>query len=76
VRVLLEEVVLDLPGVVDPQAVGQLDLVEGVLEQAQLAAGFSRPRKLVFIENAEFHRASLLPLIAGRADWESAHQPW
>ena len=33
VRVLLEEVVLDLPGVVDAEPVGQLDLVERVLEE-------------------------------------------
>ena len=37
VRVLLEEVVLDLPDVVDAEPVGQLDLVERVLEQLVLA---------------------------------------
>ena len=34
VRVLLEEVVLDLPRVVDADAVGVLDLLERVLDQA------------------------------------------
>ena len=38
VRVLLEEVVLDLPGVVDAEPVGELDLVERLLEQPVLAA--------------------------------------
>jgi hypothetical protein len=37
-RILLEEVVLDLPRVVDAEAVGQLDLRERVLEEALLAA--------------------------------------
>ena len=36
VGVLLEEVVLDLPDVVEAQAVGQLDLLEGFLEEAVL----------------------------------------
>jgi hypothetical protein len=39
VGVLLQEVVLDLPGVVVAQPVGQLDLVEGLLEEDVLAAG-------------------------------------
>jgi len=39
VRVLLEEVVLDLPGVVDAEPIGQLDLRERVLEQTLLATG-------------------------------------
>ena len=33
VAVLLQEVVLDLPHVVEAEPVGQLDLLEGVLEQ-------------------------------------------
>ena len=35
-RVLLQEVMLDLPRMVDAQPVGQLDLVESVLEQPVL----------------------------------------
>mgnify|MGYP003694086097 CR=1 FL=1 len=34
VRVLLEEVVLDFPGVVDAELVGELDLIERLLELA------------------------------------------
>ena len=37
VRVLLEEVVLDLPHVVDAERVGELDLLERVLDQLVLA---------------------------------------
>ena len=41
VRVLLEEVVLDLPHVVDAERVGELDLLERVLDQ--LVLGVRRP---------------------------------
>ena len=37
VRVFLEEVVLDLPDVIDGEPVGELDLVERPLIKAQLA---------------------------------------
>ena len=37
-RVLLEEVVLDLPDDVEAEPVGELDLVERVLDQLELAA--------------------------------------
>src|SRR4030095_4969914 len=55
VRVLLEEVVLDLPGVTEAEPVGQLDLGERVLEQALLVALAPRPRQLVLVEDAELH---------------------
>src|SRR4051794_33593595 len=57
VRVLLEEVVLDLPRVVDPDPVGVLDLLERVLDQLVLGVGRPRPRQLVLVEDAEFHAA-------------------
>ena len=44
VRVLLEEVVLDLPHVVDADAVGELHLVERVGEQLLLGVLRPRPR--------------------------------
>ena len=56
VAVLLEEVVLDLPDVVEAEAVGQLDLLEGVLEQAVLVAVLPGPGDLVLVEDAELHR--------------------
>ena len=40
VRVLLQEVVFHLEDVVEPELVGQLDLVEGVLEQLVLGVRF------------------------------------
>ena len=55
VRVLLEEVVLDLPGVVDAELVGELHLVERLLEQPELGALDPRPRQLMLVEDAELH---------------------
>ena len=67
VRVLLEEVVLHLPRVVDAELVGELDLVERILEQLQLVAVVPGARQLVRVEDSELHgptsvgcRASLI----------------
>src|SRR6266852_6750443 len=46
---------LDLPGVVVAELVGELDLAERVLQELVLALGAPRPRQLVFVEDAEFH---------------------
>jgi hypothetical protein len=46
---------LDLPGVVVAQPVGELDLAERILQQLVLAPGTPRPRELVLVEDAEFH---------------------
>src|SRR5262249_23308901 len=57
VRVLLEKVVLHLPGVVDAEPVGELDLVKRLLVDAQLVAIGPGPRDLVLVENAKLHDA-------------------
>ena len=57
-RVLLEEVVLDLPHVVDPDAVGQLDLLERVVDELLLVVRAPRPGELVLVEDAEPHGRS------------------
>ena len=54
--VLLEEVVLDLPHVVEAEGVGQRDLVEGVVEEAVLGVFVPRATDLVLVEDAELHR--------------------
>src|SRR5690606_24789450 len=59
VGVLLEEVVLDLPDVLDAEAVGVLDLVERVGDELLLAALGPRPRQLVLVEQAELHGVPL-----------------
>src|SRR5712671_5211184 len=59
VRILLEKMVLDFPGIVDAELVGEFDLIERLLKQPVLVALVPRPRKLVFVENAEFHGRSL-----------------
>ena len=55
VGVLLEEVVLDRPHVVDADAVRELDLLEGLLHDAVLRAGVPRTRQLELVEHAEPH---------------------
>src|SRR2546425_552810 len=67
VRVLLEEVVLDHPGVVIAETIGQLDLSQGVLKDLVLAAGRPRPRQLVLVEDAESHRRTSTRLTASSA---------
>ena len=59
VAVLLEEVVLDLPDVVDAQAISQLDLRQRILEQAMLGAFRPGPRQLVFVQKSEAHGSLL-----------------
>src|SRR5207302_10983230 len=79
VRVFLEEMVLDLPDVVDAEPVGQLDLIERIVIEPPLGVvipgGAGRLRQLVFVEQAEFHRGDLskIPtsqpsLLAGEGD--------
>ena len=53
VAVLLEEVVLDLPHVVDAEPVGELALLEGLLQQLVLRVLVPRSRQLVLVEDAE-----------------------
>ena len=59
VGVFLEEVVLDLPDVVDAQAIGQLDLRQRILEQAMLAAFRPGTRQLVLVQKSEAHGSLL-----------------
>jgi hypothetical protein len=54
-RIFFEEVVLDLPGVIDTEPVGELYLIERVLKQLEFVTFMPRPRELMFIEDAEFH---------------------
>src|SRR5262249_38589092 len=59
VRVFLQEMVLDLPGVFDAELVGELDLIERILEQLELGPLGPWPGQLVLVENAELHGMSL-----------------
>jgi hypothetical protein len=47
--------VLHDPEVVEPQAVGQLDLLQRIAEESQLAAGRPGSRELVLVEDPESH---------------------
>src|SRR5262245_14054631 len=55
VGVLLQKVMLDLPGIVVTQTVGQFELVECVVVQMPLAVRAPRPWQLQLIKDAEFH---------------------
>ena len=58
VRVLLEEVVLDEPGAVDADPVGELDLLERLGEDAGFVAVLPRARHLMLEEQPESHASS------------------
>ena len=57
--IFLQEMVLDLPGMVVAQPVGELDLAERILQELVLAPGTPRPRELVLVEDAAFHGSVL-----------------
>ena len=58
---------LHLPGVVDAEPVGQLHLVQRVLEQALLGALGPRARELMLVEDAELHLVPPAEALASRA---------
>ena len=59
VGVLLQKMMLNLPGIVDAESVGQLDLIEGLLKQTVFAVLSPRAGQLVFVE--KFRIASRFP---------------
>ncbi len=63
VRVLVEEVVLDLPRVVEAEPVGELDLLERLVEESMLVPGVPGLRQLELVENAKSHRSVLARVI-------------
>src|SRR5262249_39450976 len=76
--VLLEEMVLDLPGEVDAEPVGELDLVERLLEEPEFVAVMPRPGELVLVKDAEFHglafrRSDGVRFLCNRAHFEESH---
>src|SRR4051794_31036949 len=67
VAVLLEEVVFDLPHVVDAERVGELDLLQRVLDELVLGTFVPRAGKLVFVEDPELHCETSSPFASGRS---------
>src|SRR5215207_1033137 len=63
--IFLEEVVLDLPGVVVAQSVGQLELGERILVEPVLVAVLPGARQLQLVEDAELH--ALVPPVIRKA---------
>jgi hypothetical protein len=72
--VFLEEVVLDFPGVVVAELVGQFDLGQRVLEQVVLGALGPGSWKLVLVEDSEFH-GSIVRRLGPRLGRELASNP-
>ena len=61
--VLLEEVVLGLEDVLEAELVGELDLLQGLLEDLVLLVfvpllAVDRPQRLQLVKHAEFHATS------------------
>ena len=56
VGIFLEEMMLDLPQVVDAKPVGEFDLIERVAEQLYFRTFSPRARQLVLVEQSEFQR--------------------
>ena len=54
-RIFLEEVVLDLPDVIDAEPVGEFDLFERILVEPQLGILVPGLRQLMLVKEAEFH---------------------
>ena len=63
VRVLLEEVMLDLPDVVEAQAVGQLYLLQRLLEEAVFVVAVPGTRELELVEDPESHVGRRLAVV-------------
>jgi hypothetical protein len=53
--ILLQEMVFDLPRIVDAKAVGELHLFERFAIDSMLSISVPGSRNLVFIKDAEFH---------------------
>jgi hypothetical protein len=78
VRVLVEEVVLDLPRIIEAEPIGELDLIEGIAQETELVVVAPRLGKLVLVEDAELHDSSSAepsrPLRVRRARADSHHR--
>ena len=59
VAVLLQEVVLHLPHVLDAELVRELALLERVLDQRDFGVVTPRPRQLVLVEDPDFHHRTV-----------------
>src|SRR4051794_30774871 len=73
--VLFEEMVLDLPGMVVAQPVGEFDLLQRVLVEPVLVVLFPGPRQLQLIEDPELHGWLLLMPAAGWASPAGKRSP-
>ena len=75
VRILLKEMVLDLPNIVDAEPVGELDLVEGLLVKPQFGVLGPRLGQLMLVEKSEFHPRFPSCVVPSPASLRSAPSP-
>ena len=61
VRILLQEVVLVLPHIVEAQPVGEFHLLQGLMQQVVVRLFLPASRQLVFVKQSEFHGGRFLP---------------
>src|SRR5208337_1635031 len=55
VRILLEKMMFDQPHVIDPDFVGQFDLIQRLLEAVVLGIRSPRAGQLMFVEDPKLH---------------------
>ena len=67
VRILLEKVMLHLPGIVVAEPIGQGYLVERLMKEVAFVAFIPRPRQLELVENSEAHFHPLLQILLSAA---------
>src|SRR5262249_34185242 len=79
VGIFFEEVMFNLPDVVDTDAVGQFDLRQRLPVDVVFAERMPRPRGFHFVEQSKFHMALSLPVTTNRlankwkdCDWRDA----
>lgn len=75
-RILFEEVVFDLPDIVETDAVGEFDLGECFSIDVVLAQDVLWTRRLHFVKQAEFHLISPLTVISGLLEVRSEFPLW
>src|SRR5713101_5471203 len=62
-RILLEEVMLGRPDIVEPDSIREFHLLERILQQLVLGLRSPRTRQLMFIKSANLHSRSLAFLL-------------
>jgi hypothetical protein len=68
--------VLDLPSIIESQPVGELDLVERLVEQPVLVSRFPRLRQLELVEDAKSHGSALARIFSSSSIIFNGAREW